>query len=207
VAARLRKIGLAAIAVAALVALAAPAAGARRGLLGLFSSRCQTVFAPWGDYNLYWLAPNGGLEDGSTGWTLRYGASVVRGNEPFMNSGSHSLSLPSGSSATSPTICLGPDNPYIRFFASDAGGSDRGLHVRVTWYGLLNIVLGITDASSYDGGQTWDAQGQLRSSGGGNVLLPLLGSTSARVQFAPMGAGSNWLVDDVYVDPRINRIG
>ena len=210
-AARLRRICLAGVAVAAVAALAAPVAGARGGLLGLFGSSCPTngdqVFAPWGDDSSYWLAPNGGLEDGSKGWALHNGAAVVSGNEPFLRSGSHSLALPSGSTAATPTICIGPNNPYVRFFASDAGGSDRGLHVRVTWYGLLNIVLGITDATTYDGGRSWDAQGQLRSAGGGDVLIPLLGSTSARIEFTPLGSGSRWQVDDVYVDPRINRIG
>lgn len=208
-AARLRFAVPAALAAAA---IAVPAASARPALLGLGGGgSCQSggtqVFAPWGDDHLYWLAPNGGLESGSAGWSLRNGASVVSGNEPFLRSGGHSLALPSGSSATTPTICIGRDNPYVRFFASDAGGGDAGLHVRVTWFGLLNTVLGITDVTTYGAGRDWDAVDPLRSGGGGDVLLPILGSTSARIEFTPIGSGSRWHVDDVYVDPMIKRIG
>jgi hypothetical protein len=190
-------------------ALAVPAASAKRSLLGLGGGRCGSsgsqVFAAWGDAARYWLAPNGGLENGSADWSLSGGASVVPGNEPFLASGSHSLSLPSGSSATSPVICIGSNDPYVRLFGTDAGGADGGLHVRVTWYGLLNRVLGITDFTTYAPGNGWDALGRLNSSGGGNVLVPLLGSTSARVELTPIGAGSRWQVDDLYVDPRSAR--
>ncbi|HKI92779.1 MAG TPA: hypothetical protein VJ986_10810 [Gaiellaceae bacterium] len=74
--------------------------------------------------------------------------------------------------------------------------------MRVTWYGLLNTVLGITDTTTYAPGHGWDALGQLSSAGGGNVLIPLLGSTSARIQLQPLGGGSRWQVDDLYIDPR-----
>jgi hypothetical protein len=192
----------------AVAAFAVPAASARSTLLGLGGSSCPSggtqVFAPWGDSANYWLAPNGGLEGGSN-WSLNGGAAVVSGNEPFNASGSHSLSLPSGSSATTPTICIGPNNPFVRLFGTDAGGTDGGLHVRVTWFGLLNIVLGITDVTTYAPGHGWDALSALNSGGGGNVLIPLLGSTSARIQFSPVGSGSRWQVDDLYVDPCASR--
>jgi hypothetical protein len=202
----------AAFAVAALAAPAAGAHGGHGGLGGLLGGRsCASggtqVFSSWGDDGYYNSAPNGGFESGSTGWTLRGGAQVVSGNEPFLRTGGHSLSLPSGSSATTPVICLGRNDPYIRFFGSDAGGTDAGLHVRVVWYGLLNIVLGVTDVNTYGGGGGWNPLDRLRSSGGGDVLIPLLGSTSARVEFTPVGSGSRWQLDDVYVDPRIARIG
>jgi len=202
VAARIRFVLPVALAVAA---FAVPTASARPALLGLGGSSCPSggtqVFSAWGDNAVYYLASNGGFELGSYGWSLSGGASVVSGNEPFFASGGHSLSLPSGSSATSPLICLGPNDPYVRLFGADGGGSDGGLHVRVVWYGLLNIVLGITDFTTYGPGNSWDALGQLNSTGGGNVLIPLLGSTSARIQFAPLGSGSRWQIDDLYVDP------
>jgi hypothetical protein len=190
-------------------AFAVPAASARPALLGIGGGNCPSggtpVFSPWGDNADYYLATNGGFEFGSYGWSVGGGASVVSGNEPFFASGGHSLSLPSGSSATSPVLCLNSNEPYVRFFGSDAGGSDGGLHVRVTWYGLLNTVLGITDFTTYASGNGWDALGQLNSSGGGNVLIPLVGSTSARIQFTPVGSGSRWQIDDLYVDPYGSR--
>ena len=200
-AARLRIVLPVALAIAA---FAVPAAAARPALLGIGGGSCPSggsqVFANWNDNADYYLAPNGGLELGSYGWSLG-GASVVSGNEPFFATGGHSLSLPTGSTAISPVICLTSKDPYVRLFGSDAGGYDGGLHVRVVWYGLLNIVLGITDFTTYAPGHGWDALGQLNSSGGGNILIPLLGSTSARIQFTPLGAGSRWQIDDLYVDP------
>jgi hypothetical protein len=205
--ARLGVIVLALAAVAAVAASSAAPAHALLGIpIGLGSSDCPTsgsqVFKPFdGDTNYYYLAPNGGFESGSTGWTLSGGASVVNGNQPLLRSGTRSLSLPSGSSATSPTICLGPKDVTVRVFGSDLGGSDSGLRVRVVWYGLLNTVLGLTDVTTYAPGGGWAAQGQVEASGGGNIIIPLVGSTAARVQITPVGSGSSWRIDDLYVDP------
>jgi hypothetical protein len=184
---------------AALVTLAAQASPARAGLLSCGGG--TQVFAPWGDYSYYFAVPNGGLELGSTGWTLTGGATVVSGNEPFLRSGSRSLSLPDGSSATSPPVCIGLTNDFIRMFASDMGGRDRGLHVRVTWYGLLSNVLGTVDFTTYAPGGPWAPTARSMSLGGLPPLVPRLGSTSARIQLTPIGSGSKWLVDDLFVDP------
>jgi hypothetical protein len=203
---------LLAVATAIAVGLAAPAANARGQLLGLGSligGSCtgsnSQVFAPWGDLAYYYLVPNGGLERGSYGWSLNGSADVVDGNEPFLPTGTHSLSLPSGSSALSPVTCIGPKNLYVRMFASDENGGDAGLRVRVIWYGLLNKVLGVTDFTTFDSGAPWAPSSKLNSSGGFNLLVPLLGSTSARIQLTPIGDDSNWVVDDVYIDPFMGR--
>ena len=183
------------------------------GLLGgLLGGNCPSggaqVFAPWQDFANYYLAPNGSFELGTWGWSLGGGAGIVPGNEPFFPTGSHSLSLPSGSSALSPPICLGPQQLYLRMFGEDTGGSDSGLRVRVRWYGLLNKVLGVTDYEVFPGGGSWAPLAKVSSAGGLQVpLLPILGSTSARVEITPLGGGSRWHVDDLYIDPWINRIG
>jgi hypothetical protein len=209
-----RRFGIALCAVLAATALAVPAASARGSdhlLGGLLNANCGStgtqVFAPWADNANYFLAPNGGLENGSTGWSLSDGASVVSGNEPFSASGSHSLSLPSGSTATTASTCIGAGDLYVRMFGSDTGGTDSGLHVRVVWYGLLNTVLGITDTNTFAPGGRWSPTDKLSSSGGSISisLLPILGSTSARIQITPVGSGSQWLVDDVYIDPTSMR--
>ena len=198
-------------AVLAAAAFAVPAANA--GLIGnLLGGNCPssgtTVFAPWQDFASYYLAPNGSFENGATGWSLSGGANVVSGNEPFLPTGTHSLALPSGSTATSPVVCLGPNQLFVRMFAADSAGTDSGLRVRVVWYGLLNQVLGITDFATLAPGGKWLPSSKINSSGGLQVpLLPILGSTSARVQVTPLGAGSRWLIDDLYIDPWVNRIG
>ncbi len=204
----LRKL-LAALAFCALTlasASAAPAGTRDGGLLGgLLTGNCPSsgaqVFAPWGDYNSYYLAPNGGVENGSTGWSLSGGAGVVSGNEPFYANGAHSLALPSGSKATSPVACIGLNNLFIRMFGTDAGGTDSGLRVRVLWYGLLNQLLGVTDYGTFAPGAGWGPTSKVGSAGGIDLIVPLVGSTSARVQFTPLGSGSAWRIDDLEVDP------
>ena len=199
---------LATIVVVTAVAFCAPAANADL-LGGLIGNNCPTsgtqVFAPWNDFRSYYLAPNGGLENGSNGWSLSGGAFVTSGNQPFFGSGTHSLSLPSGSSALSPATCIGPYALSLRMFGKDVGGTDQGVHVRVLWYGLLNQLLGSSDYATFPGGGKWAPTGSVSSSGGFNLLLPLLGSTSARIQITPLGSGSSWRIDDVYVDPWASR--
>jgi hypothetical protein len=198
-------------AVLAAAAFSVPAANA--GLIGnLLSGNCPSggsqVFSPWGDTAYYNLASNGGFESGSNGWSLSGGASVVSGNEPFYPSGAHSLSLPSGSSALSPTVCLGTNQLYIRMFGQDLSGTDSGLRVRIYWYGLLNQLLGSSDFAVFPGGHRWGPTGQVDSSGGLLAPLPvvsLLSSSSARIQITPLGSGSRWQIDDVYIDPCIGR--
>lgn len=203
-------------AVLAATAFSVPAANA--GLIGsitnLLSGACPSggmqVFAPWGDGNAYLPAPNGGFELGSYGWSLGGGASVVSGNEPFLRSGSHSLALPSGSSALSPQICLGTQQLYIRMFGKDLSGTDSGLRVRVYWYGLLNQLLGSSDFAVFPGGGGWGPTGLLNSGGGLLAPLPvvsLLSSSTARIQITPLGSGSHWQIDDVFIDPSVMRVG
>ena len=208
-AARLRYLVPALLAAAA---FSVPAANA--GLIGNLLSNCPSggsqVFAPWQDTANYLLAPNGGFESGTSGWSLSGGAAIVNGNEPFYPTGTHSLALPSGSSATSPIVCLGTNQLYIRMFGKDLGGTDSGLRVRIQFYGLLNNLLGSEDFAVFPGGGNWAPTGLVQSSGGLLMPLPvvsLLSSTSARIQITPLGAGSRWQIDDVYIDPCIDRIG
>lgn len=209
-------------AVLAATAFSVPAANAgligNGGLLGgitnLLSGNCANggsqIFAPWLDFSNYILAPNGSFELGSKGWSLSGGAGVVSGNEPFLPTGSHSLALPSGSTAMSPTVCLGTKQLYIRFFGSDLGGTDGGLRVRVYWYGLLNQLLGHSDFAVFAPGGPWAPSGQINSSGGLLAPLPvvaLLSSSSARIEITPLGSGSHWQIDDLYIDPSVMRFG
>ena len=199
-------------ALVAAAAFAVPAANA--GLIGNLLSNCPSggsqVFAPWQDAANYLLAPNGSFEFGSAGWSLTGGAGIVSGNEPFYPTGTHSLALPSGSSATSPTVCLGTQQLYIRMFGKDLGGTDAGLRVRIQFYGLLNNLLGTKDFAVFPGGGDWAPTSQVQSGGGLLTPLPvvsILSSTSARIQITPLGSGSRWQIDDVYIDPAIQRIG
>jgi hypothetical protein len=154
-------------------------------------------FAPWLDYASYALVPNGSLES-TSGWRLLNGAKLVSGNEPFrVNSPTdvRSLSLPSGSSATSPSACMTVLHPTLRFFATNSGSPLAALKVEA-----ITTALGI---------KTTLPVGVLLADGNWRPTLPvaflsnLTALTPATVQFrfTPIGAGSGWRIDDVYVDP------
>lgn len=160
-------------------------------------------FARWNDNHSYYTIPNNGFESGASGWTLVGGARVVYGNEPYYvnGRGSYSLSLPSGSSAVSPAACVNLLSPYLRMFANDANGRDSGLDVEVRFYGLTGNLTGILNVATLDPGDhaTWQPTAPVSTA----LALPL-GTSSFRLRLAPGGWGSNWRVDDVFVDPWLN---
>ncbi|HWB70007.1 MAG TPA: hypothetical protein VG518_08505, partial [Solirubrobacterales bacterium] len=115
-------------------------------LLGLsaFASAAQAcsypdaeqVFSRWEDNGYYELAPDGGLEEGGNGWTLRGGAQLVTGNESaYLNGAADdtALSIPFGGWATSPTVCVDGNTPAFRLMALNGGDPSSKLRVIVTY--------------------------------------------------------------------------
>lgn len=195
---------------AGLVALSTSTAPARAGLGVSCPDPASQVFKPWGDYAYYGYAPNGGFESGSTGWALSGGAKVVAGNESFFVHGAgerYALSLPSGSSATSPPMCVSLLNGKMRFFAAN-GGSPSKLKVQVLYrggvgglLGSLGSLLGVADVGYVSAGPAWQPSTPVGMLGG---TLPLL-TQSVQFRFTPVGYGGAWQIDDVYLDPVIHR--
>ena len=124
---RTKKLITAAVAGLALAGLAAPAVDA--GVLVATAQSCDSEqfsqpFARFGDLAKYTPVPGGSFESGSAGWTLSGGAKVVSGNETFQvrsAADSHSLYLPQGATAVSPSICVGLNEPTLRYFQKQAG--------------------------------------------------------------------------------------
>lgn len=114
------------LAVLAVLASGAVSGTANAGILagGCGDRDLGRPFARWLDPFRYTLVPAGGFESTAQGWTLRGGASIVKGNEPWSvrrAGDSHSLSLPRGSSATTPPVCVETLDPTLRFFARNRG--------------------------------------------------------------------------------------
>jgi len=198
------KVLLRATVLAALISmatLASVAQPARAGLLGCDGQTAVHPFTPWLDPASYVLTTNGSLES-TTGWTLTGGAKLVSGNEPWnVNAAtdSHSLSLPSGSSAMTPSFCVTLLHPDLRFFAVNSGSALSTLQVDA-----VTTVLGLKVATPV---------GLLLAGGAWQPTLPLpfldglLSLTQGAVQFrfTPLGTGSGWQIDDLYVDPFKSR--
>lgn len=193
------------LAAAAATLLAVPAANA-----GLIGSVTQTAlptcgstghpFAQFGDANAYYGFANNGFESGSNGWTLSGGASVGRGNEPWLvnGAGSHSLNLPAGASATSPSFCINLLDPAIRAFARGTTGGD--LNIQVIFHGATGNLTGLLNVADLTGTNGWAPTSRVSSS----LALPLL-TVSAQIRVT--AASGTWQVDDAFVDPYINGAG
>jgi hypothetical protein len=197
-------------AVAALAALvcatASPARAAEGSLLGC-GYEPSHPFLRFLDPLPYTLLSGGDFESGAAGWKLSGGARVADGNEPWDVSGSrgsHSLMLPSGSSATSPPMCMGLVLPVVRFFSSggsglsymqvdalytDAAGRQRS---------VMLLPVGLPSRS-------WIPNLPMLQLGGTLNALSLNGiTTEISLRFTPrallFGSGT-WRIDDVYFDP------
>ena len=81
------------------------------------------VFAPWGDWASYALAPQGDLST-TTGWSFKH-TTVATDHDPF-TAGSNSLLFAQGDSeAVTPAMCVDLTNPTIRLFMKDTGGNGK----------------------------------------------------------------------------------
>ena len=198
------------VAAATIVISAALAPAAQAGVLVKEAGNCGTQllekpFVRWLDYANYTLLKGGSFEGSTAGWTLSKGAKVVSGNETFYvrsKADRKSLSLPAGSSATSPVICVGLGHPTARFFAKSSGGLLLPtLKVDVIFETSLGLVvslpIGVVPAELH---RSWKPTLPMLVVAN---LLPLLPGerTPVKFRFTPVGKAT-WSIDDVYVDPR-----
>jgi hypothetical protein len=202
---RTRAVSLAASAVAVLT-FAAPAAHAN--VLSLVFEGCgnqpaSQPFAQFGDDSDYTLVPGGTFEPGTTPWLLTGGASVVSGNETFYvnsPSDSHSLSLPTGSSAISPASCTSLAHPTVRFFLRNTGSSSSRLEVTALYPGLIGGV-SETGLGELSGSSSWEPSPALGLTLSNLLATLSLDQTVIAFEFTPVGKGGDWGIDDVYLDP------
>jgi len=169
-------------------------------------SGAEQVFKPWGDSHSYVLAPDGGFEAGGAGWSLSGGASAVAGNESFFlndEGDGRSLSLPAGSSAVSPPICMSLDTPIFRLMARNTGNPKAGLQVEAT-YKLLGLVRTKT-VSTVTAGTGWAPGQQMSTVLTLSTVVGTLIPSAIQIRITPVGSGGNWQVDDLYIDPFARR--
>jgi hypothetical protein len=194
---------LAVLSIAAL-ALAAGASQPARATTGCPDRPLDREFLRWLDLAYYTLAPNGGVESGSEAWSLSGGAEVVSGNESFhvrAEGDTHSLSLPSGSSAETSATCVEFLDGTVRLFAMNTGSLLSTLEVEVLYTDVLGVPRAQTIAHLV-GTARW--QPTLPTAFLANLLHPPLltdGKVDVAFRFTPAGSLSGWRIDDVYVDP------
>ncbi len=198
------KIRMTAVAASSSLALlAAVAPSAHAGLLSLAPGACgqqmSQPYAQFGDTNQYALVPGGSFEVGSPSWFLTGGAQPVTGNA---NSGSRSLRLPAGSTATSPGACTGLDHPSARLFVRNTGSASSRLNVWATYTPILGLIPDHVYLGQLTGSDSWGPSSKLQM----GLLTNLIGSvdltqTAISFTFAPADRTGDWQIDDVYLDP------
>lgn len=190
------------VAVVALLALAAFAGSAQ----ACSYTGAEQVFAPWGDRHAYVLAPDGGFEAGASGWSLSGGAKVVGGNESYyLNdpADSRSLTLPGGSSAVSPPICMSIDTPIFRMVARS--GRDPASRLRVeAVYKLLGLIR-TKDVSTVAAGASWAPTQQMSTVLTLSTIVGTLIPSSIQIRITPLDSRGAWRIDDLYIDPFSRR--
>lgn len=197
---------VATVVVAAGLAVPAASAGNAKTLSLLPSCGAKSYpFKPWGDGDAYCAFPNLGFESGAAGWTLKGKAAVVSGNEPWhvSGAGTHSLELGPGATATSSPLPVSLLDPWIRLFAH-GNGANGSLRVQVVFHGLLGNLTGLLNVGTLSTGSysSWQPTAPVPSL----LALPLFTSTAQVVLTAQQSSGS-WQVDDVYLDPRVAKLG
>lgn len=183
---------------AALVAVAFFAAAAQ----ACSYKGAEQVFQPWGDNSSYVLAPDGGFEAGGAGWSLGGGAKAVDGNESFFlndAADSKSLSLPAGSAAVSPPVCMSIDTPHFRLLARNTGDPSSTLRVEAS-YSLLGLVRTKT-VGTVKSGSSWAPTQQVSTVLTLSTIVGTLIPSAIQIRITPVGGDGRWQVDDVYIDP------
>jgi hypothetical protein len=192
----------------AFAAFAVPSANA--GLfdpvLNIVAPTCGTTshpFQQFGDNNSYYSFTNSTFENGTSGWTVSRGASVVADNEPFhvAGGGSHALLLEPGASVTSPNFCINLLDPAGRGFVKSLA-ANGDLQIQVIFHGLSGNLTGLLNVATLSGEDyaSWQPTARFSSA----LALPLF-TTSAQIRIT--AKSGSWEVDDIFVDPCINRLG
>jgi hypothetical protein len=182
--------------------VAAPAA---RASTSCGYSAFEQPFLNWNDSGYYVLAKSGSFEKGASGWGLTGGAAVQSPGNPLRSTSSkYALSLPAGSSATSPQICVETGYPYSRMFAYTS--------VRNSAYSAsLKVELLYTDAgtgksvtqqvTTLANEPSWDATARISLASPDNIKPDSNGRLWVRYRFTPLYQTA-WMIDDLYVDPK-----
>src|SRR4051794_5857614 len=143
--------------IAALVFGAVFSAGAEAAGNDCPAQDASQTFLPWNDPAWYVPAPDGGFENGASGWTLSGGAAVQDGNETYQVGGeadAHSLELSDGAAAKTGPVCIDVAHPTIRLFARNEGSSSGTLRISVLYRGPLGIWLSLP-IGAVSGGSEW----------------------------------------------------
>jgi len=162
-----------------------------------------TPLTPFGDSNLYALAPGGSFEAGTTdGWILN-NAAITQENEPYGvlgDGGTSALELGDKGSAVSAPMCIDETYPNFRFFVRNAHAAKATLQVTVLFMDAKGKVQTAKSGSFSGKGPGWQLVDPMKI---GIDIHPTTTNAAAPIafQFTAGGKNGDWLIDDLLVDP------
>jgi hypothetical protein len=155
-------------------------------------------FTGWGDSNDYFPVTSGTFESSTTGWSIGSGVSRVAENEPWRvaGSGSYSVRIPGGVSASTPVMCLTSAEDSTRFFYKSPGGG-ANLLVSIKATNTITNSVAVLAFTITTGTLTgWQVSPR--------ISLPdvrgVQGFENVQITLTPQGSAA-WQIDDVFVDP------
>jgi hypothetical protein len=170
------------------------------------SAGAKQAFGQWGDQRNYVLALDGGFEAAAQGWDLDGGATTVAGNESYyLNAAGDdtSLSLPAGSSAGSPPVCMAIDTPVFRMMARNTGAPTSKLKVTAS-YRLLGLLRTQT-VGTVTAGSAWAPTPPQSTVLTLSTIIGTLIPSAIEIRVTPLDSRGSWQVDDLYIDPFARR--
>lgn len=165
---------------------------------GCDQPRLTQPFTRWADRHLYERVSGGSFERGLSGWSLQGGARQVLGGEPFGGgtaSGSHSLLLPRGASASSPRTCVNATYRTFRLFARAVtpGARLAASIAYPTEFGTAAFLVGVIAP-----GSRWQPTPPMST---GAAVSRLWAGTAGSMTLRFSASGGTVQIDDVYLDP------
>jgi hypothetical protein len=194
-----RSLGLG-VAVAAFAAVPAQAASASVDTSMCSAGEFSQPFLSAKDSNWYTLLPGDGVDNfNGSGWELSGGASIQTTTLTDGTTGTV-LDLPSGSEASSPTICVMSNYPSARTMVRNVTGAE-----------------GVQFFVSYAGTKTWSTPKNTGHIHGSNTSWTVAnpvnlqpekkteGWQPMRITLIPGGQTSRFDVYNLYIDPRMSH--
>lgn len=181
---------------------------------GTAQAACPTVpvsqaFKQFGDSDYYSLVPGGGFESGMAPWALN-GNAMAAGNESFFvrsTADTGVLKVKAKGTSVSPSFCVDAAFPTLRLFGKKLTSTTGQLKVEILYRasnGDTKVSLaGMLAHGAKENYSSWKPSNILKL----GTALPM--STSAdgtmSVQLrVTADKGGDWLVDDIYADPRLH---
>lgn len=161
------------------------------------------VFLPWSDSDAYALAPGGNIAS-TSGWSLRDVAAAAS-HDPYSGSAGSLVFANGDSEAVTPAMCVNLDDPTLRFFLDDQGGSgSSSLEVSVVFTDPQGNERSLSLARLTPGA-SWQPSPAIPIAVGFLATASASGTTPVAFDFRVHGLqrGETLSVDGIFVDPRM----